>query len=117
MQSDVWVDQMNQRGWNGPARFGDGRAGDWDGHPHSSNNRPQAAEKAENGGLEIWHAPACRHGWTQFPEVALGKHEKHERDVVFARTLDFVKEAWKTQLAVPALGNRSQELRPLEMPG
>lgn len=112
VQSDVWVDRMNSAGWNGPVRFGDGRDNDWDGH----EGGPSLTEGHENGGLEVWHAPGCRHGWTQFPEAWLGKHEKKERDLVFARTLDFVEENWGKALPVERLGNRIQELRPLEIP-
>ncbi|KAF2271037.1 alpha/beta-hydrolase [Lojkania enalia] len=111
VQSDVWVDMMNSSGWNGPVRFGDGRQGD--GH----DGGPTLTDGHENGGLEIWHAPGCRHGWTQFPESVLGKHEKRERDLVFARALEFVKEAWSKSLPViEGLGNRNQELRPLIIP-
>lgn len=112
VQSDVWVDKMNSGGWNGPVRFGDGREGDWDGHGSGSS----LTERHQNGGLEVWHAPKCRHGWTQFPTPALGNHEKRERDLVFARTLDFVKESWRRCLPVERLGNRSQELMPLRIP-
>ncbi|KAF2254651.1 alpha/beta-hydrolase [Trematosphaeria pertusa] len=112
VQSDVWVDQMNSAGWNGPVRFGDGRPGDYDGR----DGGPELTEGHQNGGLEVWHAPGCRHGWTQFPETILGTHEKKERQLVFARTLDFVKENWRKRLPPEPLGNRSQELRPLEIP-
>ncbi|KAF2741488.1 alpha/beta-hydrolase [Polyplosphaeria fusca] len=116
VQSDVWVDKMNSSGWNGPVRFGDGRAGDWDGHGSGNSSADLANDEIENGGLEVWHAPGCRHGWTQFPETVLGKHEKGERDLVFARTLDFVKESWKKELPVEQLGSQSQEMRPLKIP-
>ena len=107
IQSDVWVDKMNTGGWTGPVRFGDGREGDWDGR----NGRTSPRGGGSNGGLEVWHAPLCRHGWTQFPTPALRAHERHERDLVFARTLDFVKEAWGKSLPVEQLGNEDQELR------
>ncbi|ORY11503.1 Alpha/Beta hydrolase protein [Clohesyomyces aquaticus] len=120
VQSDIWVDKMNSSGWNGPVRFGDGRAGDWDGR----DGRPQTTEgtNSGNGGLEVWHAPGCRHGWTQFP--IMGEHEKSERDAVFKRVLGFVKESWKREL----LGKETQmgngnggdgppvEIPPLEIP-
>ncbi|KAF2192677.1 alpha/beta-hydrolase [Zopfia rhizophila CBS 207.26] len=112
VQSDVWVDKMNSSGWNGPVRFGDGRAGDWNEH----EGGPSQAQGHENGGLEVWHAPGCRHGWTQFPETVLGKHEKRERDLVFARALNFVKEGWRREVTVERLGTRNQEMRPLEIP-
>ncbi|KAF2648470.1 alpha/beta-hydrolase [Lophiostoma macrostomum CBS 122681] len=117
VQSDVWVDTMNTAGWSGPVRFGDGRVGDWNG----KNGAPQLADGNQgNGGLEVWHAPGCRHGWTQFPSPALGKGEKSERDLVFARTLDFVKEAWGRNLPVqpvPRVGSMSRkEMMPLRIP-
>ena len=108
VQSDVWVDKMNSSGWNGPVRFGDGRTGDWDG----KGGGPELTEGHENGGMEVWHAPGCRHGWTQFPSPALGKHEKSERDFVFARTLEFVKEKWKGELhvePVPRVGSLNRK--------
>jgi predicted esterase len=113
VQSDVWVDKMNTSGWSGPVRFGDGREGDWNGH----EGGPVLTESHDNGGLEVWHAPKCRHGWTQFPAPALGAHEKKERDLAFARTLDFVKESWKRSLPVEQLGSQSQVLRRLSIPG
>lgn len=129
VQSDVWVDGMNQSDWNGPVRFGDGREGDWDGNHSSAGllngddhasvssasmstsrsstnvdtntpDYPKSKRKTKNGGLEVWHAPGCRHGWTQFPDLFVGKHERAEREKVFSRTLDFVKENWKKELAV-----------------
>jgi acetyl esterase/lipase len=112
VQSDIWVDKMNTKGWNGPVRFGDGREGDWDGKTGSG----QLGKCEDNGGLEVWHAPDCRHGWTQFPTPALGPHERKERDLVFARALDFVKEAWNKTLPVEEKGNKVQELRPLQIP-
>ena len=112
VQSDVWVDKMNSEGWNGPVRFGDGRNNDWDGH---SGGAPSAPSKI-NGGLEVWHAPGCRHGWTQFPVAFRGKHEKEERRLVFKRTLEFVKENWAKTLPVEGQGNTDQELRPLVIP-
>ena len=117
VQSDVWVDKMNEHDWNGPVHFGDGREGDWDGHhggSAGSSNRPSR----ENGGLEVWHAPNCRHGWTQFPDTFVPKHERRERELVFARTLDFVRENWKKELLIPAQrqGNKVVELRPLAIP-
>lgn len=113
VQSDVWVDKMNCSGWHGHVRFGDGRDGDWDGvqggapYPHV----------ASNGGLEVWHAPGCRHGWTQFPDIAVGKHERKERQLVFERTLEFVKEAWRRELPVreDRLGTRNHELNPVRI--
>ncbi|KAH7127038.1 Alpha/Beta hydrolase protein [Dendryphion nanum] len=114
VQSDVWVDKMNSHGWNGNVRFGDGREGDWDGR---YGEDPPLPGNNANGGLEVWHAPKCRHGWTQFPEPILGKHEKKERKQVFERTLDFVKEAWEREVPVKQLGNTVQELRPLKIPG
>jgi ATP-dependent RNA helicase DDX3X len=117
VQSDVWVDKMNSGGWNGFVRFGDGREGDWDGH-HGGSAGSSVPQSNDNGGLEVWHAPGCRHGWTQFPNTFVPKHEREERDLVFARTLDFVRENWKKQLPLPAerQGNRIQELRPLKIP-
>lgn len=111
VQSDVWVDKMNTSGWNGPVRFGDGRDNDWNGR---EGNAP--APSGANGGMEVWHAPGCRHGWTQFPVSFLGKHEKEERRKVFERTLDFVKGNWKKTLPTEGLGNPSPELRPLDIP-
>lgn len=127
VQSDVWVDKMRTAGWDGPVRFGDGREGDWDGHGRgrgeddegeaSSATAPGSKERRPwNGGLEVWHAPGCRHGWTQFPTVALGQHERRERDLIFARALDFVREKWRREVEVEVLGNRSQVLTPLEIP-
>ncbi|KAF2643148.1 alpha/beta-hydrolase [Massarina eburnea CBS 473.64] len=113
VQSDVWVDQMNTSGWSGPARFGDGRENDWNG----SEGGPSFTGNRANGGLELWHAPECPHGWTQFPETWLGKHTKKERLLVFERTLSFVKEKWKMKVPVERLGNNIQELTPLEIPG
>ncbi|OAL06101.1 alpha/beta-hydrolase [Phaeosphaeriaceae sp. SRC1lsM3a] len=120
VQSDVWVDKMNGAGWNGFVRFGDKREGDWDGH-HGGSAGSSVPQSKDNGGLEIWHAPGCRHGWTQFPDTFVPKHEREERELVFARTLDFVKENWKKQLHVhgeqehvnnvPAPG-----LQPLQIP-
>jgi acetyl esterase/lipase len=112
VQSDVWVDQMNQAGWNGPVRFGDQRPDDWDGH----NGGLSRAPSPKNGGMEVWHAPECRHGWTQFPEPFVGKHETEERIKVFARTLDFVKENWRKTLPIERLGNKIQDIPPLEIP-
>jgi len=117
VQSDVWVDKMNNNDWNGPVRFGDGREGDWDGHSggQAGSSKPPSTQ---NGGLEVWHAPGCRHGWTQFPDTFVPQHERRERELVFARTLDFVKDNWKKELDVPRrqMGNQIQELRPLHMP-
>lgn len=117
VQSDIFVDKMNNNNWNGPVRFGDGREGDWDGHAGGqagSSNIPSA----KNGGLEVWHAPGCRHGWTQFPDTFVPQHERSERELVFTRTLDFVRENWKKELDVPRgqMGNHVQKMRPLEIP-
>ncbi|KAF2477318.1 alpha/beta-hydrolase [Lindgomyces ingoldianus] len=112
VQSDVWVDKMNLSGWNGPIRFGDGRAGDWNGH---EGGLPLTA-RHENGGLEVWHAPRCRHGWTQFPEIVLGDHEKRERDLGFTRALEFVKESWRKTLPVSEFEDRSQSIPALKIP-
>jgi acetyl esterase/lipase len=112
VQSDVWVDIMNSSGWNGPVRFGDGREGDWDGR----QGGPEVKENDANGGLEVWHAPGCSHGWTQFPDPFLGKHAKRERDLVFDRTLDFVKQQWRKTLPIKDLGIRSPVLKPLKIP-
>ncbi|KAL6712416.1 hypothetical protein ACN47E_000293 [Coniothyrium glycines] len=118
VQSDVWVDKMNEANWNGHVRFGDGRLGDWDGHVGGSAGSTNV-QSDDNGGLEVWHAPGCRHGWTQFPNTFVPKHERTERDLVFARTLDFVKQNWKKELPIPEskMGNDIQELRPLRIPG
>ncbi|KAF2856763.1 DEAD-domain-containing protein [Plenodomus tracheiphilus IPT5] len=117
VQSDVWVDSMNQHDWNGPVRFGDGREGDWDGL-HGGSAGSARTQSRDNGGLEVWHAPKCRHGWTQFPDTFVPQHERSERELVFARTLDFVKENWRKELAVSkkGMGNRSPDLRPLRIP-
>ncbi|KAF2000763.1 alpha/beta-hydrolase [Amniculicola lignicola CBS 123094] len=114
VQSDVWVDEMNESGWNGPVRFGDGRPNDWNGYFGGSLYH----KNPENGGLEVWHAPECQHGWTQFPEIVLGKHAKNERDLVFKRTLKFVKEAWGRELPVSVnnMGNMRQDMPPLTIP-
>ncbi|KAL5441139.1 hypothetical protein PMIN07_003247 [Paraphaeosphaeria minitans] len=112
VQSDVWVDKMNSTGWNGPVRFGDGRDNDWNGREGNVGATPSGT----NGGMEVWHAPKCRHGWTQFPVAILGKHEKEERRQVFERTLDFVKGNWKKTLPIEQLGNTNQELKPLNIP-
>lgn len=111
VQSDVWVDKMNSSGWNGPVRFGDGRNNDWNGR---EGNAPKPSRT--NGGMEVWHAPECRHGWTQFPVTFLGKHEREERKKVFKRTVNFVKSNWKKELPTDEVANTSQELRPLEIP-
>lgn len=120
VQSDNWVDKMNSSGWNGPARFGDGRANDWNGQqPQGGEGGVATGVKPpprENGGLEIWHAPGCTHGWTQFPEPFLGKHQKKERLLVFGRMLDFVRENWTRELPTEKLGGAVQEMRPLAMP-
>ncbi|KAF2743645.1 alpha/beta-hydrolase [Sporormia fimetaria CBS 119925] len=119
VQSDVWVDKMNTAGWNGPVRFGDGREGDWDGLGHGEGGLDVVRD---NGGLEVWHAPECRHGWTQFPGIALGRHEKGERDKVFVRALAFVREAWGRGLTGEGDGAerlarvREEEIPPLRMP-
>ncbi|KAI4912043.1 hypothetical protein J4E90_006863 [Alternaria incomplexa] len=118
VQSDVWVDKMNNNDWNGPVRFGDGRSGDWDGRQGGqagSDNVPSS----QNGGMEVWHAPGCRHGWTQFPDTFVPQHERSERELVFARTLDFVRDNWRKELQVEKrqLGNQIQELRRLSIPG
>ncbi|KAH5329303.1 hypothetical protein HBI31_009620 [Parastagonospora nodorum] len=117
VQSDVWVDKMNSGGWNGFVRFGDGREGDWDGHTGGSAGSSVPQSK-DNGGLEVWHAPGCRHGWTQFPDTFVPKHERKERELVFARTLDFVKENWNKKLDVSRekQGNMDPVGRPLRMP-
>lgn len=117
VQSDVWVDKMNDHDWNGPVRFGDGRDGDWNGHDGGSAGSSNTPSK-ENGGLEVWHAPKCRHGWTQFPDTFVPKHERAERELVFARTLNFVKDNWRKELPIAAkrTGNNIQELRPLSIP-
>jgi acetyl esterase/lipase len=112
VQSDVWVDKMNSNGWNGPVRFGDGREGDWDGF----QGGPDVKENDANGGLEVWNAPGCTHGWTQFPEPFLSKHAKSERDLVFDRTLNFVKQQWRRTLPIKDLGTRSPGLHPLRIP-
>lgn len=123
VQSDVWVDKMNEGGWNGPVRFGDGREGDWDGHDHSGHNDDPSVTQ-ENGGLEVWHAPGCRHGWTQFPDTFVPKHEKKERDLVWERTLAFVKDNWRKELPIQSVEGRMSissaggQIRPmpLQMP-
>jgi ATP-dependent RNA helicase DDX3X len=117
VQSDVWVDKMNTGGWNGFVRFGDGRTGDWDGHQGGSAGS-SVPQSEDNGGLEVWHAPGCRHGWTQFPDTFVPKHEREERELVFARTLNFVKENWKKNLLIPAKqqGNTSHRMTPLRIP-
>ncbi|KAF2205882.1 alpha/beta-hydrolase [Delitschia confertaspora ATCC 74209] len=97
VQSDVWVNKMNEHGWTGPVRFGDDRDHDL----RQEVEHVSRVRNLGNGGLEVWHAPGCRHGWTQFP--ILRKHEKSERDLVFARTLDFVKENWKVVLGRDAV--------------
>ncbi|KAF2131992.1 hypothetical protein P153DRAFT_285485 [Dothidotthia symphoricarpi CBS 119687] len=107
VQSDVWVDKMNIGGWHGPVRFGDQREADWDGH---TGGQPYPVND-QNGGLEVWHAPLCQHGWTQFPDTFVGKHERKERQLVFARTLEFVKEKWNKDLALP---NGQQSKNPKE---
>jgi acetyl esterase/lipase len=112
VQSDVWVDIMNSSGWNGPVRFGDQRPNDWNGHEGGLAR----TKSRENGGMEVWHAPRCRHGWTQFPAAFVGKHETQERVQVFARTLDFVKENWRRKLPMERLGNQIQDIPPLEIP-
>lgn len=111
VQSDIWVDKMNSEGWNGPVRFGDGRANDWDGQ--RGGGAPFAPSKT-NGGMEVWHSPESRHGWTQFPVAWLGKHEKEERRLVFKRTLEFVREKWARKLPAEAQSNTNRELRPLD---
>ncbi|USP82409.1 lipase 2 protein [Curvularia clavata] len=125
VQSDVWVEKMRQSDWNGPVRFGDGRDGDWDGHGDGGvvgQAGSSTTPSAKNGGLEVWHAPGCRHGWTQFPDRFVPQHEREERELVFARTLDFVREKWRMELKVEA-GNQTawraeeeQEVRPLVIP-
>ncbi|KAI8938068.1 hypothetical protein NX059_005739 [Plenodomus lindquistii] len=117
VQSDVWVDVMNQNDWNGPVRFGDGREGDWDGE-HGGSAGSSKLQSRNNGGLEVWHAPNCRHGWTQFPDPFVPQHERSERELVFARTLKFVKENWKKELHVPerGMGHRDHDLRPVRVP-
>ncbi|KAF1975501.1 alpha/beta-hydrolase [Bimuria novae-zelandiae CBS 107.79] len=112
VQSDVWVDKMNSEGWNGPVRFGDGRDNDWNGHQGGASLTPSK----KNGGMEVWHAPNCRHGWTQFPVAFLGKHEKEERMLVFERTMEFVKEKWAKTLPVEGQSNTDQEMPPLAIP-
>ncbi|CAE7205595.1 hypothetical protein CFE70_008681 [Pyrenophora teres f. teres 0-1] len=117
VQSDVWVDRMNNNDWNGPVHFGDGREGDWDGHSGGQAGSSKVPS-SQNGGLEVWHAPGCRHGWTQFPDKFVPQHERSERELVFARTLDFVRENWKKELDIPKrqTGNQMQELTPLHLP-
>jgi ATP-dependent RNA helicase DDX3X len=116
VQSDVWVDVMNSGGWNGFVRFGDKREGDWDGH-HGGSAGSSVPQSNENGGLEVWHAPGCKHGWTQFPNSFVPKHEREERDLVFARTLDFVKDNWRKELDVPTAqrSHPSEEMRLLRI--
>ena len=67
----------------------------------------------------MWHAPGCRHGWTQFPDTFVPQHERSERELVFTRTLDFVRDNWRKELQVEKrqLGNQIQELRRLSIPG
>ena len=93
VQSQVWVGKMREAGWGGPVRKADGD-GDEGGGTDREREGEGEGEGRRNGGLEVWHAPGCRHGWTQFPESWLGKHEKAERRKVFARTVDFVREEW-----------------------
>ena len=114
VQSDIWVDKMNSSDWHGHVRFGDGRENDWNG---VEGGQPYPKVDS-NGGLEVWHAPGCRHGWTQFPDIAVGKHERKERQLVFQRTLQFVKDAWRRELRIPErqLGENKQELRPVRIP-
>lgn len=102
VQSDVWVDKMNNSGWKGPVRFGDGREGDWNGQAGSQGGGGAMCKgsDAKNGGLEVWHAPGCRHGWTQFPDTFVPQHERREREAVFARTLEFVRENWSKEFDV-----------------
>jgi ATP-dependent RNA helicase DDX3X len=115
VQSDVWVDKMNTGGWNGFVRFGDDREGDWNGHEGGSAGS-SVPQSNSNGGLEVWHAPGCRHGWTQFPDTFVPRHERKERELVFARTLDFVKENWRKELPAERLGNNTPGVMPLRMP-
>lgn len=117
VQSDVWVNVMNEHNWYGPTRFGDGREGDWDGQ-HGGSAGSVATPSRENGGLEIWHAPNCRHGWTQFPDTFVPQHERSERELVFARTLQFVKENWQKELSFPDQGleYRPTDLDPIKIP-
>jgi ATP-dependent RNA helicase DDX3X len=115
VQSDVWVDVMNSNDWNGPVRFGDGREGDWTGHSGGSAGSTNVPSTL-NGGLEVWHAPNCRHGWTQFPDTFVPKHERSERELVFARTLDFVKENWRKELRVHEEETQMHETVPLDIP-
>jgi ATP-dependent RNA helicase DDX3X len=114
VQSDVWVDVLNSNDWNGPVRFGDGRDGDWDGYVGGSAGSTNVPSTS-NGGLEVWHAPKCRHGWTQFPDTFVPKHERSERELVFARTLDFVKDNWRKELRVQE-ERQMHESVPLEIP-
>lgn len=93
VQSQVWVGKMREAGWGGPVRKAD-RDGDGDEKGETDGEGEGEGEGRRNDGLEVWHAPGCRHGWTQFPESWLGKHEKVERRKVFARTVDFVREGW-----------------------
>jgi ATP-dependent RNA helicase DDX3X len=120
VQSDVWVDKMRNHDWNGPVRFGDGREGDWDGHSGGQAGW-SSASGAKNGGLEVWHAPSCRHGWTQFPNSFVPQHERRERDVVFTRTVEFVREKWMNELLSEGErqaegANEEQNMRPLTIP-
>ena len=106
VQSEVWVDKMRGAHWDGPVRTGDSAGGgdkgggDKGGGDKGGGASDGTAGAKANGGLEVWHAPQCRHGWTQFPESFLDKHERSERDLVFARTLAFVREKWADVLDV-----------------
>ncbi|OCK81102.1 alpha/beta-hydrolase [Lepidopterella palustris CBS 459.81] len=91
VQSSVWVNKMNEAGWDGPVRHGDSSDA-------AAKTETGEGSGGENGGLEVWHAPGCRHGWTQFPETWLGKHEKKERVEVFKRALEFVSEGWGVEV-------------------
>lgn len=117
VQSDVWVNVMNEHDWNGPTRFGDGREGDWDGQYGGSAGSTETQSR-DNGGLEVWHAPKCRHGWTQFPDTFVPQRERSERELVFARTLQFVRDSWRKEIPVSdqGLGHRPHELRPIRIP-
>ncbi|KAG8622887.1 hypothetical protein KVT40_009398 [Elsinoe batatas] len=53
-------------------------------------------EKVEKGGrgdmLEVRRCPGMKHGWTQYPDIALKKEEKAEKVKVFVEALRFLEK-------------------------
>lgn len=51
-------------------------------------------EAGDEARVEVMRCPGMTHGWTQFPESWINKEQKKEKDRVFRRVVDFLRETW-----------------------